>query len=417
MSLSTKARSRSSVIFTTRMYRLGKKTGDEVASKVAGHTIDAVANATATRLREKALNGHKAQLTNWVKTAANRPLVNYDCVVDSVAFQGLQSDYLSLCAGYQGGLLIVYDHMGTGKSFALQAVARAKSRVQPDRFLVINIQGSRSCQDLYEFIKLQVLGKVQDFEFSSDEVAEVIYHGLCGDPIDAKKKLPKTRNSCRLRIDATVHAIEKNENFPILVIDEFNPLDFTEDDWQEGKDYSLRQLDEKMGDAFKFFNALVGLAHQANGFAVLVGTKNEAVARALHKINGGTKAMLARCTTGPRTPSPDGNFPFDDWRGFQWSNDDKAKVVRALFQRKYKSVLLDEGRTDDEAEIATEDTIRRLCSTHQSIRMCCIDMQDAVTRKQCDATTLMASRTQSPTSEGCCSDFKEQVENANCVII
>lgn len=127
--------------------------------------------------------------------------------------------------------------------------------------------------------------------------------------------------------------------------------------------------------------------------------------------------MLARCTTGPRTPSPDGNYLFDDWRGFQWSNDDKAKVVRALFQRDYKKALLDEGKPDDEAEIATEDTIRRLCSTDRSIRMCCLDMKEALRGEQRDAAALLACRTQTPTSEGCCIDINEQVEGAGCVII
>lgn len=110
------------LIFTTRL-SLNQR-GHEIASKVAGHTIDAMANATAIRLRTQVLDRQKAQLINWVKTDANRPIYEkYDGVVDSVAFQGLQNDYLTMCTGYQGGLLIVYDRSGTGKSHALQAVA------------------------------------------------------------------------------------------------------------------------------------------------------------------------------------------------------------------------------------------------------------------------------------------------------
>jgi hypothetical protein len=386
-------------------------------------TADEVASAAASRVRPHVLNTYKEQLKHWVSKEANRPPKIFERVVDSVAFRGLLNDYSVMCQGYQGGLMIVYDRSGSGKSFALQAVARTKSTRQADRFLVINIQGSRSCQDLYDFIKAQVLGKVEDITFSAVDVADVIHYGLCGSSAVQQEgeKLPKTSNNCRIQVEATTKAISKQNNWPILVIDEFNPTDFTEEDWPAGKDFSMRQLEEKLGDAFSFFNYLAGLAYSGNGFCVLVGTNNEAFARALHKINGGTKAALANCTVPRRTPgtgAAHGTYPFEDWKGFQWSSAEKGRVVQALHGDAYKNALLSQGKTDDNAATATIDFVNRLCSDdHKTVWMCCNDMELAINGEKEDATALLACRTQTPTSDGCFAGFQEQVENAGCVII
>jgi hypothetical protein len=294
----------------------------------------------------------------------------------------------------------------------LQGLARAKSILQPDRFLVINIQGSRPCEQLFQAIKTRVLGTVDDFDFSADEVADVIKYGICG-PSDRTKpiELRKTRNLSRVSIDSKVAAIEKESNFPILVIDEFNPTDFT---WPQGADYALPELEDKMGDAFKFFNARTGVAQTDNGFVVFVGTKSEAVARALHKINGGTKSALARCTTG----EPESGYPFKDWEGFQWSAKDKAKVVRELYGEKYKKVLRDKDLPNDEVEIGTETIILDLCSQDENIRRCCLDMEEKLLFEKGENAALLQSRSQtSPTAGGCFADWKDAKANAEACTI
>jgi hypothetical protein len=43
---------------------------------------------------------------------------------------------------------------------------------------------------------------------------------------------------------------------PVLVIDEFNPTDFGDDKWPDGKDYSIKQLSDEIGDAFLFWESL-----------------------------------------------------------------------------------------------------------------------------------------------------------------
>lgn len=86
------------------------------------------------------------------------------------------------------------------------------------------------------------------------------------------------------------------------------------------------------GDAFRFFNALTGQAHSSDGFAAFVGTKKDAFARALHKINGGTKSALAE----PTTIEPSDARPFRDWRGIQWTRRDKEMVVRGIYEEKLK---------------------------------------------------------------------------------
>ena len=337
-------------------------------------------------------------------------------MVCSVASEGLRDNYESICMGYQGSLEIVYDYAGTGKSSALQIVARAKSAMQPGRFLVINLPVPQPSQLLYEEIKKQVLGSVQDFDFSPEEIAGVVKHGLCGAIGQETESLPTTRNKCRLSIDGQCRYFQKNKNFPVLVIDEFNPTDF---EWS--KDYSLKEIEDELGDAFRFFKMLTGLAYTSDGFVVFVGTRVEAFARALHKINGGTKARLARCTTIPGTRHDKyGNFPFSAWRGFVWSPADKANVVRSLFGKPYKDALKRQGTPEDEAETQKEMIIMNMCSRDDNIRSLCHDMQEAVKAKDGESGFLLQNSTQPSPSGRCCGSHfvnDAKANAANCSIM
>ena len=80
-----------------------------------------------------------------------------------------------MCHAPNGGLLVVY-----GKTYALQAVARAQSKVQPHPFLVINMGASGTCLSLYDTIEERVLGNDQDLSITTTELAEVIKYGLRG---------------------------------------------------------------------------------------------------------------------------------------------------------------------------------------------------------------------------------------------
>lgn len=169
------------------------------------------------------------------------------------------------------------------------------------------------------------------------------------------------------------------------MIDEFNPTDF---EWPETQDYSLKEIEDKFGEAFRFFKMLTGLAYTSNGFVVFVGTRDKAFARALHKINGGTKAQLSRCTIIPGHDS-EGSFPFSAWRGFVWSADDKAKVVRDLYGSSYKDLLLEQGMAEHEAGMEKEMVVMNLCSRDDNIRSLCIYMQDAVRAKEAETGPIL----------------------------
>lgn len=390
-----------------------QKTEEEFGSSVVGRkagdqAVDAAAEAAAKRfLRREVLLQHQKNLLDWVTRDANRPVKKYQKVLASVAYEGLRRDYMRFCASTEGGLAIVYDEEGTGKSYALQAVARAQSAVQPRRFLCINIKGTNSCQRLYETIKLRVLGDVQDFEFTPEEVAEVIKYGLCGPPGCVISSLNATRNKCRLEIDAVVGAREKLNEFPILVIDEFNPHDFT---WE--KDYTAGELFEELGDAFRFFNALTGEAHASDGFVAFVGTKSEAFARALHKINGGTKSALARSTT----IEPSDSRPFSDWRGILWNTSDKEMVVRGKYEEKLKQAFRRQGLSEENVNIQVMNCIHS-ASSLRNIRFCCEKMAEYVEAEEENAAAKIQSRPQkSPTAAGCLPAITDQVQNS-CAIM
>ena len=90
------------------------------------------------------------------------------------------------------------------------------------------------------------------------------------------------------------------------------------------------------------------MAFTGDGLVAFVRTRDEAFARALHQKNGGTKAVLAKCTTISGTnPDARGNIPFSAWRGFVWTTEDKEKVVRGRFERDYKQALLQQGIPED----------------------------------------------------------------------
>lgn len=220
------------------------------------------------------------------------------------------------------------------------------------------------------------------------ELAEVIHYGLCGPTGDKSYKgidsLPKTHNDCRIKVNGNIPYSEKRNNLPVLIIDEFNPSDF---DWK--KDYSLFELEQEMGDAFLFFNALTGEAHSGDGFVAFLGTKSKAVARALHKIDGGSKAALARSTT----IDPSVGKPFSDWRGIQWS-----------FIKELKKSIRQQGLAEDEVGTRTADIIREVCcNDNRNIRECCEKMQEQIDIEDERHAVIMSMGTVdgSPTRKKC----------------
>lgn len=380
--------------------------------RLGERVADAVGDAAGRSLREQSVYDHGKQLMKWVESSPSRmPNMQYDNVVFSKAVEGLQQDYMDICQGSTNGrMLIVYDGQDKGKSYAMQGVARAKSLIQPHRFLTINIGGERTCEQLYENIKDRVLGKKRNFELTPEEVADVIKHGLCGPPDEGEtKKLAKTSNKCRLDVPFSFRYRAKKKNFPILVIDEFNPSDFTERDWADGDDYDIRDFQEKMGDGWQFFNYLANLAHTADGMVVFVGTKNKAFARALHKINGGTKAALAPCTTIPnRQQNEDGTYNFDDWRGIQWSPEDKATVLHSIFANEFRDALGKQSAslTYDEIELRMTNAIAAIVDESGTVGDCCRKMAIRVNQEVDDAKAdvTLRSGSQSPGNEAsiCC---------------
>jgi hypothetical protein len=381
-----------------------KEAQDEFGAKAEGKFGDELGSralyAGDMRVRSEWLKNQKKNLVKIVQSDANRPKRELCNFVSSAAFEGLRDDYTRMCDAPEGGLLIVYDKQGTGKSYALQAVARAQSAMQPPRFLVINISGTGTCQSLYDAIKERVLGDVQDCTINPTQLAEVIKYGLCG-PAEEKSQ---TRNACRISIDSQLIVTQKMNDRPILVIDEFVPSDFTWD-----KEYSLQELQDRIGDAFQFFTALTGEAYTADGPVVFVGTKSEAFARAIHKINGGSKASLARTTRIENPVKVGDDYPFSNWRPLPWSVMAKAKVVRGLFEEELKKALRGQDLAEDEVGVRANNIIVEICShDDRTIRECCNDyMLEALRVEKEGWGAKLQSRAQMSPAAGCITGVKD----------
>jgi hypothetical protein len=268
-----------------------------------------------------------------------------------------------------------------------------------------------TCAELYERIQLG-LG-VANMGLTPHQVAEVARYGLLG-PWNSKTNLPATNNSCRLTVNlAVTPARKKKIDFPILVIDEFNPTDFDDTHWPDNTEFTLYDLtqDNKMGESLKFFSELAGLAYLQNGFVVFVGTKSKAVTRALLAINCGTKAALAPSTKLPRSgPS------FEDWRGFQWTDDCKESLLAKLYQRRFQEALRENGNSNENTIQERWEAAAHSCMQQPDIRFMCNMMLEEVEDVEYGKNLLLQSRTQDADSGGFCVDFGDQLKGA-CAIM
>ena len=161
------------------------------------------------------------------------------------------------------------------------------------------------------------------------------------------------------------------------------------------------------------------MAH-SSGVVVFLGTKSQAVARALHKINGGTKACLAPCTTGKRTFLPDGSRPFDDWRGFQWSSDAKKRVLEAKHKQVYVDLLERLGKTRDDALLIFQQELDSICNQNKNIRSCNDEMLESMhsLEKRCAIITQSATKDSNSddTCVAACGDHIKELTQDCCVL-
>jgi hypothetical protein len=106
----------------------------EAAGKATGTAVDLLAETGVVQeelnnqRREQQVTSRKEKISLCVVSAPVRSNADFDFkIVASVALEALLHDYSRMCSSGTGGRLIVYDRPGTGKSVALQGVARAKS--------------------------------------------------------------------------------------------------------------------------------------------------------------------------------------------------------------------------------------------------------------------------------------------------
>ena len=221
---------------------------DELGKTVAEDSLlnSSVPSVLADGEDNIVLEQQTKRIADWVVNHANRCGMEHRDIVPSLVLDGLHDDYMTLCKGSEGGLLIVHDHWGTGKSHGLQGGARRKSDMQPRRFLTINITEACPADDWYRFVKESV-GVSKNMKVEPRMVARMIVAALKGVPLfgsfdENPQKLPSTANKCRISMDDKVLIQKKKTNLPILVLDECNFTDFVDADWPPGKDYTIKEL-------------------------------------------------------------------------------------------------------------------------------------------------------------------------------
>lgn len=244
-----------------------------------------------------------------------------------------------------------------------------------------------TCASFYESIQ-KMLG-VKSYNLSVDDLADAIHYGLVGptnakgEPIDGTK----TSNDCRFNATFT-HEFASNmkdmKKYPILVIDEFNPVDFQNKHFPDSKDYGMDELrkDGKMGKAIDFFAALTGVAYQRGGFVVFVGTRYKSVAKALMTINFRQKAALSKCTL--MDPHRD---DLGAWAGFAWTDEAKKELLRVKFKKKFLAARAKQGIDLTVAQAQWDASAMEIIGRSEDIRSMCDAMQTEVFEEEAKVTT------------------------------
>jgi hypothetical protein len=378
--------------------------GQVVAEKIATEAVSTMTDAAAKRKVAGVLSSKLD--TNACREICEKRLVqlvqdNPLCGTDSTAHHGqiVFSKPLELLfrdvLQSSGGMLVFQAEHGSGKSYTVNSLVRAHlpDSMQPDRFLVVTPGDHDGIEDWFAglFSTLGVVG------LSRVDLVELLVKVLSNKDIETDKvALGLNVDVKELKVALATCPIAKKKNgSALLVIEDFSPVAF-----ESTKEVAMWNHAQHLKDAtalgqpFKFLGHLARAFHTA-GMTVILTTRFERVARALHYIvNGGSKCKIAQSLLDPAFEGCD-HRTFDyaqHYRGLRWNEPSKIH----FFSNKFPQV--------------NHQLISKHAASDASIRQCCeaLELAPITIKTSSSAPSLMESSGSGNASE--CSNEEEEEE-------
>jgi hypothetical protein len=312
-------------------------------------------------------------------------------ILASVAVESLYEDYVRLSTpGVGGGLLVVLDRFGSGKSFAAHAVARATTGIGPERYLVLTPRSTDSGDTWAADVK-SLAGA--SGSLGSTKFVDVLVDVMTDSEIQTGPDSGLTIKDFKPKYSQAKRSLELNDRRGVVVMEDCNPTSLAVDD-TDASSGNLHADSLLMGEAYGLLSA-VAISFYGECIIAIVTTKYPRVARALHfLINGGSKCKIASSlTTVGNGYNPD-TFDFGThFRGFLWSTENRLD----LFKQKFP-FLKDAG------------AIRRCAeNTELSIRSACDQLTELMKEQNADNQSMLSTLPAPSSSET--TDIRQPTES------
>lgn len=244
--------------------------------------------------------------------------------------QGLYDDYLRKSQELTGGgVMVIQEEWGAGKTFSSQIVARARTAKQPPRFLIVSTKGSTANGDDW-YKKVTQLLRVSANTDPAD-LADALKHELC-----FPSQPYETNDQWRVDVEGLdANMIHSHRGgFPVLILEDlkvnWKSIALTEKESKLNNEAKQELVLDKLGGAGDFVYHLAQHFYKCG--IVIVTTDNKDIAFALHYAVNSGKCMFAKSLVAAHSLK---KFPNEidesDYVGFGWDNTSKVDFLMRLF--------------------------------------------------------------------------------------
>jgi hypothetical protein len=258
-----------------------------------------------------------------------------------------------------GGLLVLMDDFGKGKSFTAHAATRGWTGVGPKRYLVLTPDVATTGDEWASDMKSLAGASGQ---MSSSKFVKVLAEVMKDTTIETEKQFGLHIKDFKHKLAHKQHAHRAVDRRGAVLMEDCNPTDLEDDSVYDAcADHAERRAllladTKRMGEAFSLLSGLACSFHP-EGLICIVTTKHRRVARALHfLINGGTKCKIASSLITDGANYNPSTFDFDvQFHGLLWSSEDRLSFLKRKFS------LIKNHHAIEELARNTDISIRIAC--------------------------------------------------------
>ena len=250
-----------------------------------------------------------------------------DVLVATPAFQGLQKDVLGIVNNSisRGGMLVLREAFGMGKSYTSIGVALGRYHGAPTRSLVVTRgQASLSTKEWYANVK-SALGIQGDFP--RGELASMLLGPL-------RNKWIHTRSSKRISFVNTYDVGSPKRAYGMLVLEDFNPIELAElaenlKKEDENREPTLLEMIRAIDPTTWSFLQRLAQDSYGRDLLVIITTECKYAMRLLHEgVNGREKCYMAPSTCA------DPKDRCSEYKGLNWDIEARKLLFSGAFPLK-----------------------------------------------------------------------------------